>query len=583
MAFNPDKFLSKTKKGGFDPDKFISEIKSNQADTEPQDGFMAALEGFGKGVTAGYLPQLQAKAQPLTDRLFKAIGLGDAEPAPLSQLLENSPEYIKARDLNIKRQKEQSEQFPKTSKISEIIGGVTSAAAIPASRAAGLARLGQSVGSASIYSALSNPYDIEGVVDELQLDERLKNAVIGALTGLGAEAGLKAIEKMSKPLAENILNAAKRRAAKALGAERATARELGEEGILEVGEFALRTKAPEFEGGKAKRIISPSLFDNTKKMAQRIEQAKSGAGKKMGEVYESLDEAGIKEFSPFDVASRVESEVGDFWKSPINRAEQKQLENTIESILMRGPDKNISFKEAQKLKEELGKVAKWNNRVTVTDKEQMARDAYGVVNRAIDEAVEKGAKSIRSPELLKNLKDAKKLYSSTKSAEKLIENRLAREQGNKFFSISDYMLGAGGAPILGPKVLALVGAKKLMDRYGSQGAAIAFDKIGQNISKIPKIAEFMQKNPIAFQVAVYKIANDSGAKKPEDIKVSKSNQWLLNGLVNLSESGLDLSEGEKVNSLLQDSKKSEMIKMASSLKPNSKTINNLIAKIEGNK
>lgn len=583
MAFNPDEFLNQTKKGGFDPDKFISEIELEKNQPEESNGFIAALEGFGRGATAGYLPQIQAKTQPLTDRLFKAMGLGDAEPAPFSQLLENSPEYIKARDLNIKRQKEQSEKFPKTSKISEIIGGVSTAAAVPSSAATGILRLAQSAGAGAAYGALSNPSDVEGIVDELQLDERLKNAVIGAFTGLGAEAGLKAIEKMSKPLAENILNAAKRRAAKALGAERATARELGEEGILEVGEFALRAKAPEFEGGKAKRIISPSLFDNTKKMAQRIEQAKSGAGKKMSEVYESLDEAGIKEFSPFEVASKVESEVGDFWKSPINRAEQRQLENTIESILMRGPDKNISFREAQKLKEELGKVAKWSNRVTVTDKEQMARDAYGVVNRAIDEAVERGSKNIKSPELLKSLRDAKKMYSSTKSAEKLIENRLAREQGNKFFGISDYMLGAGGAPILGPKVLALVGAKKILDRYGSQGAAIAFDKIGQSISKIPKIAEFMQRNPVAFQVAVYKIANDSDAKDPNEIKVSKSNNWLLNGLVNLSESGLELNEAEKVNNLLKDSNKSEMIKMASSLKPNSKAINNLIAKIEGNK
>lgn len=576
MAFDPDKFLEK--KARFDPDKFLEKIEGNKEDSGG--AFMSALESFGKGATLGYLPQIQAKSQPITDRIYNLLNLGEVEPAPLSQLTKNSTEYIKARDLNIRRQKQQEKEFPKTTKVSEVLGGIASSVAVPASRATGIARLAKSVGSAGAYGALSNPEDIEGTINELQLDQRAKNAVISALTGLGAEAGLKAIEKLSKPLADSIIDTARRRAAKALGAERATSRELGEEGILEVGEFALRNKASEFPGGKEKRIISPSLFDNTKKMAQRIEQSQSAAGKRMGEVYESLDEAGIKEFSPYQTALKIEEEVGDFWKSPINKAEQRQLENTIESVVMRNPSGNISFREAQKLKEELGKVAKWNNKINVTDKEQMARDAYGIVNRAIDEAVEKGSEKIKDPNLLNSLKEAKTLFSSTKKAEKLIENRLAREQGNKFFGISDYMLGAGGAPIMGPKVLALVGAKKVLDRYGSQGAAIALDNIGQQISKIPNIANLFQKNPVAFQVAIYKILGGAKNSSPDTVKVSKNDEWLLKGMTNLVNSGYSMNEDEAVK-ILNSKKTAELLKMASSLDPNSEKINNIIEKIEG--
>lgn len=303
----------------------------------------------------------------------------------------------------------------------------------------------------------------------------------GQLAGKALQAGAKAFQPQ---LAKN----AERMAARALGAERGTIKKLGADRVQEVGRYALD------EG-----LLQP--FSNTDDVIAANLAAQQRGGQMMSDVYKQIDEAGASTFDPLSVAAKVDEELGSFYRDPLNKGVTNQLENTIESILMRG-NKPIPLSEAQALKETLGKASNWQNKLVISDKEQLARQAYGIVNKAIDDAVESGAQAIGTDNILKNLQKGKQLFGASKTAEELLTNKLAREQGNKLIGLTDWgVLGAGGAaiPLTGggsiPATAALYGAKKYGENFGAQQSALLLDKL----AKSPTLQNLGQKSPQLFE------------------------------------------------------------------------------------
>lgn len=306
-------------------------------------------------------------------------------------------------------------------------------------------------------------------------------ATVGGATGAVGEEVLgpviSGVGNLAESFGNKLGNTAERLAARGIGAERNTIKKLGDEKVREAGRFAL-------DNG----VVTAGA--STEDMIARNEAIRKEAGTQMENVYNKIDESGALNFNPLDAAVKVEDKVGDFWRSPINRGETKQLENTLESILVRGrgADKNISLSEAQTLKQELGKVANWQNKLTITDKEKMARDAYGVVSDSIDEAVNKGADQVGVSGLKDALSEAKNYYSKTKTSGELLENKLAREHGNRLLSLSDSAV-AGGALAANPlswTAAAALGAKKVGERYGVNTSAVLADKLSDVVSKAPQ-------------------------------------------------------------------------------------------------
>jgi hypothetical protein len=545
---------------------------------------MATIEGFGQGATLGYLPQLQAKLEPVTDRIFNAFDFSDdadkVELAPISQLTSNDENYIQSRDSNIRRNQELQENNPYSYNIAQVLGGVTGGAGLPVGQAANTIKGASKLGAA--YGLLSNPEDVEGVVNEMQLTPRLKNAVVGAITGAGAQKGLEKIAKISKPLAQKLMKSAERKAAKALGAERGTIKKLGDDKVREAGRYALDND-----------VLDASVFGNTEKMISKNKTAQSKAGELMSDVYDQIDDNGLREFSPLDAAAKVDDQVGDFWaRSPLNKSENNQFENTIEAILQRGGDsgENIAIKEAQKLKQELGKVANWKNNVNITDKEKMARESYGIVNEMINEAVDSGAEKIGNKDLLGQLKKAKKMFSGSKVAEELLENKNAREQGNKYIGLTDGIWGGAALTAFGPKGLAIIGAKKIAEKYGPQNTARFLDKVAKGIQKTPMIKKLANENPAAFQAMVYRIGAKNEAKfgsdvvnglKAADNEVKGEDKWVLNGLDKLSKvEGININDPKTIERLIVDKRGARYLATASDLKKDSKAMKALIEKIK---
>jgi len=143
------------------------------------------------------------------------------------------------------------------------------------------------------------------------------------------------------------------------------------------------------------------------------------------------------------------------------------------------------MEEAQKLVQSLGKKAKFDMSRS-TQANDMAKDVYQTVRAAINEAA--GSEKVGIPGLKETIEGANRKYSVAKDADKLLQNKQARELGNKTFGLTDNVMGAGAIASANP-ILAvpLIAAKKVSEKYGNQTAAISADKLSKFVRESPEL------------------------------------------------------------------------------------------------
>lgn len=489
----------------------------------------AGARGLGQGASLNFWDEIAGAGEAIGQSVgVKGLGssnfsdIGLTTPLALDENRDFSQAYTEGRDKWRGEDATARSDNPGSYMAGELGGGVASAF-IPGLNVAKGASLANIAGKGALQGGLmslggSEAEDISGLAKDTGKGAALGGAMSGVIGYAAPKIG-DAIDWGIGKLASGSDDVAERLAGRALGAERGTIKKLGLDKVKAAGRQALD------EG-----VLSP--LASTDDLIARNAAVKSRGGEMMGEVYDAIDDAGKSTFNPMEAASKVEGELGDFYRSPINRGEANQLDNTLESIRMRVPenmssgpgDAFIPLTEAQKLKQELGKVANWKNNINVTEKEKMARQAYGIVSSQIDEAVESGAQQIGSDGLLDTLKQGKQLYGNASTADSLLENKLAREQGNKILGLTDWgVLGAGGAgaAFTGgasiPGTMALLAGKKGLEKYGAQTSAIGLDKVSQMLKKSPKMAELYSSNPQVFN----SMANRLASKMGEDEQKSK--------------------------------------------------------------
>lgn len=464
MAFDPDKFLAEYNKGAvaeFDPDEFLREKKTMGE---------SATRGALQGLTLGFADELAGLGEAALDKFQgKKGGFSDL--------------YAKHRDESRKEYDYAKKDNAKTYTAGELGGGVGTML-IPGLNAAKGASVLNMAGKAALAGGLygageSKAADLGGIAEEAGKGAAfgLAGGVVGASAGKALEAAArsKMAQKLTSWVASKGDRVAENIAEHALGVERGTRKSLGDQKVREAARYALD------EG-----IVSANPFVGTKKMIQRNEAAMAKAGNAREAIYNAIDDAGESTFNPLNVAAQVDEKVGGFWRSPINKAEEKQLENTLESIMMRG-EGNIPLKQAQALKEEIGKVANWKNSQQLTDKERMARDAYGVVRDAIEDATKKGSEKLNRPGMAEELLKQNRNMAASATTEQLLANKMARS-GNRMVSLTDFIVGAGGA-FGGPiGALKAVAAKKALERLGPSMSAIAVDRTSKLVRKSPELA-----------------------------------------------------------------------------------------------
>lgn len=155
------------------------------------------LEQSGQGALMGYLPNVQAAAQPVTDRLFGMMsqaGIGPRGGEEVKPAEFTKEDYVKNRDINTARLEAQKQAYPGTALVSQLGGGLVSGiAAAPlsgATKAAGLlGAIGRGAGQGAVMGAIQNPGDTKGEISGPQIPERAGMGAVGGLLG-GALGGV---------------------------------------------------------------------------------------------------------------------------------------------------------------------------------------------------------------------------------------------------------------------------------------------------------------------------------------------------------------------------------------------------------
>jgi len=530
----------------------------------------SAVRGFNQGVTANFADEISAGVEAAGSVLgLKNLGVGDIADLKASDegptLNWDNIKKVYNDALNTERGviKKDLKDNPGTSAIANIGGAIVSPIN-KITKGASLAKAGMMYGGVQGLGA-SEEDSLLGVTRD-----GVTGAAVGGVLGKGIAKAMPVVSNAARSLADKTGDAAEQFAAKAIGAERGTIKKLGYDKVKEAGRYALDNK-----------IVSSNVDD----MIAQNNTIKSKGGKMMGDVYSKIDDAGASTFKPLEVASKVDEAAGGFYRSPINKADTNQLENTLESILIRG-EKNLPLREAQALKQEIGKVSNWNkaSHLEVTDKEKIARDAYKIIAREIDEVAEKGAEIVGVKGLASKLKKGKDLFGKSKNAEMLLTNKQAREQGNRFIGLTDGIVGGsaiayGGATGDWTTAIGIMAAKKGLGKYGASSSARTLDTLSKSLKMTPKLQLLFKNNPAAlntivsrFEGAVPKTTRAAEKKQSntsgKQIALKGKPKWEIDGFAKIVERDKSkvLEDPKVLDRLFSSAKGRKLLVSASSMK-----------------
>lgn len=522
-----------------DLDQLVLEKMMSQQ-TQPERKTEAAIQGFGKGATLGYMPQLQALAA-------KGVDYISGEPSDIEALeaqgfqVEQQPQesYTELRDKFKGREQALEKQHPIASTAGQLAGGLTAGLAIPAGAAAkgaGLAaRTGAAVATGAGMGFLQNPEDVEGEIDPLQLQERLKNAGMGALTGLIAQGSIEGIAKAARgirAIPNNLKRFSEIKSFKASGAMlKDFRREFGRKKVNDIGRSMLDYK-----------IVS--LGDDVADIAKKAEIMRSEVGGNISKLYGGADElvtARLNTLKPEQAkkildnslnTSRLRSEflqeMGSRLKNNVNRNKvTKQMRQTLDDIAELGDgltlqkwkelreslDDSIDFAKKNELGTVKGELVSLRNKM-----QDMAKKKLG----AIDD--------VFGGSRLKEINKFNKDYGNLKTVSDMAKDKVAREEANALMGLRERISGGVGAVVggmaAGP-MGALAGgalgsvATKAMRQYGNPATARIADSLGDILQNNPNLLgkfarpliEAVQSNPAKFVTTVEAFMADPEFKK----------------------------------------------------------------------
>lgn len=414
---------------------------------------MAAVRGTVGGSTSGFGDE--------------AYGLLGAAANPTDSKKEFWDRYTDSRDYARNADKKARAEYPATFKTGELAGGL--GAAVTGMGAGQLATSG--VKGATALGALSGLGNSEADLTKGKVAKAAGDTALGAGVGLGAGVLFGGLSNLvSGEAAAGANTMAEDNAARALGMTKAIRNKIGNERARAAG-----------RAGLDEDVITP-LASTEDKLAG-MQGVQERAGQKIGDTVKSLDESGAKEFNPLEAASKIDEQIGNkYGNEPLFKSQAEQYQNLLDTVLKRG-DKNISFSEAQKLKELLGQYG-YKEGNAIPGREQ-AQQAYGIINKYLDDSVGKAAADTGDAGILEGLQGARKTYGAASDAIPALENRSAAEAGNKPFGLTDTIMVAPKIMTNPATAVAELGAKKAAERYGSNIAAVGLDKVAKLLQVAP--------------------------------------------------------------------------------------------------
>ena len=486
-----------------------------------------ALESFGKGATLGYLPQIQAIAEPVTSAIYGAFDDNIDENLREQGFDIQEESYVDRRDSNIKRQKRQAEANPKTAMAGEALGAVATAPLAPQVKGATLgAKALSGMKSAGIYGAIMNPSDTEGELGGAQVVDRFENALTSALIGGATPYAGKALHKganVIKGAGKAVKQASRVQALRASGAERGSLRKVFKANRIDIDDVADNLfKRREALGKEA--IIMPN--DTIDKIGSKIDIMVKDTGRRIGEVTkyadEILDNTQLYDVDLKDVKKLRQSRISMKTFAKVMKRKLKKdlrgVEKEAYGKLSRSLDlladegENVSLETLRKLRQGVDDKLTWTK---ATKELTPLQNGYKEIRHKIQDITKQKlryADEIHGTNLLKEFEIANKEFAQYKTLEEFATNKISAQMGNKLFGMSEMLFALTGATGGGG------GLTSVVTGLGMAGLSAGGRKYGASTGArmLRRTAKILQSDPVRLGKFKDVIANNLD-KKPEDL------------------------------------------------------------------
>lgn len=433
------------------------------------------LEHAGNALTFGYLPQLQAAAEPVMTRILNQATGNKVEP----------DNYVTARDSNAKRLGAEATANPKTALAGSLSGGLLGAAVTPIPGAAG-GGLMKLAGKGALYGgavgALSNPGETEGKVDPLQLEDRAQNAgkgvLIGATGGAVAGAAAKGMGMLANsPKAVNSF--AEQKAFKGAGAMLKDFRTANDKGqVQDLGRFMLDNKI----------IQAGDTFDD---VAMKAKQFNQQAGQKLDQIYSDAEKAiGTDKpiqsgFNPVRDKAAILGAAKDKLGDAVGGKQAiAKLSGYLDDLGEKyGPDTTLNPRQANDIKGAIDNEINYSR--NPLNKQPEVEKAFSAARKQIAEKIEQHidelGKATGNPDAAQGLKQANREYGQSAQVSNIAKDRMSRESANRMFGLTDTIAGSAGGAAAGAAGAALSGDSKHAAGAGVAGmlAGAVGNKLGR--------------------------------------------------------------------------------------------------------
>lgn len=432
-GFDPDSYLAQTeapKASGFDPDAYLGTLPSTTK--KPSRKLEAGLEAFGKEASFGYLPELQAAAEPYITKGLNFLTGNDVQV---------EPDFNKRKGEFVKRGKELSEAEPVASTVG-MLGGALSTP-IPGLGVGGglLKTAAKGAASGAITGAAYNPYS-ESEETGLGLGERGSQALKGGLLGGAASSIAPALSKAGKAVGE----ASDLLAIKTIGPFKKEMKNLINRNKYEdVAKFVKDKYAK--TGASPETIFEKSTAD-LDVVGKKIGSAYQGVQKKISDpkFVESLtpdqakklreiDEEGIN--IAFNLLGDIEAK---FASKPGGAGAVSFIEKTVAEPLSRIGN---NLQELMRFRSQVDDLVKWSSRSQEMPVNQEALvTARNAIQKSIDDRI-KYLDEVAGGSEMETLKKLNKEYGLTATVKEIAGNRAMALKSNMSLGLPELIVGTG--------------------------------------------------------------------------------------------------------------------------------------------
>lgn len=434
------------------------------------------LGGFSDEASGGLEALGQAAGVQGLGGKFKDMQLSDQGPTTDWDVIKHA--YINGRDKQRKNLKQESEDHPIISGISELGGALVSP----------INKIAPGAGVLTKGAILGGTMGL-GNSEADNVGDLTKDTAVGA--GLGAGAGLLA-DKVIAPAIGKVSNYIGGKLGDA--AEKLATNSTGATGV----------QSAKFAPNAGRELLDRGLVrfgDNASNVAARTEGAMNSATSAIDDSLKALDAKGVTA-SADNVVAELEKKIAALEKDPSQTGVVQKLKGIVDNIITTGESK-VKISAAEQTKRGFNKAAgNWMD----PEAGQAGKQAYLSYMKEVE-----GAANAADPALAQKFTDAKKTFGLLAPIQEAAERRSLQQTQSPLGGLGDMAAAATGGGIAGiPGAIAGVIGKKVIAPRLSSSMAVTADAISKKLLQSPQMLQLSQQSPAAFQMLVNKLESQAG-------------------------------------------------------------------------